>query len=195
MRYSGAPHTVTLVSGDRVSVAGDGAVRIERGKGRERVRFLTRRVGGHLHVIPADALPLIRADRLDDRLFDVTVLMDNGYDERRTDTPLLFVYSGESLRSMPAAKGARVTHELPALNAQAVRASKDTTLWTELTGDSGRLQLSATSPVAKVWLDGLRRTGRLGHVPAGDVGSPYGRSAGVHSGQWGVDVPIRTRGR
>jgi subtilisin family serine protease len=76
--------TVTLITGDRVTVADDGRMSISRAKGQDGIRFLTARVGGHLRVIPSDALPLLRADRLDGRLFDVKSLLDFGY-TRRTE--------------------------------------------------------------------------------------------------------------
>src|SRR5215211_6394203 len=68
------PRTVTLLTGDRVTVTADGKLSAERGKGRDRIVFLTRRIGGHTHVVPGDALGLVNAGRLDARLFDVTAL-------------------------------------------------------------------------------------------------------------------------
>jgi len=67
-------------------------VAIEPTPGRTDVSFLTSRHGGHLRVVPTDALPLLRAGRLDSRLFDVTTLLESGYDDRRADLPLLVTY-------------------------------------------------------------------------------------------------------
>src|SRR5687767_5349592 len=57
------PFTVTLVTGDKVTVtpAGTGryAVRVARAKGRERVPFTTRHTRAGLSVTPADAVPLL----------------------------------------------------------------------------------------------------------------------------------------
>src|SRR5688500_10796491 len=74
------PHVVTLITGDRLTLAGDGQVGIEPGPGRERIPFVMSRHRGHISVIPADALPYLRAGRLDPRLFDVTTLVASGYD-------------------------------------------------------------------------------------------------------------------
>ena len=90
-----AGRPVTLLTGDRVTVLADGAFSVEHGPGRDGMTFQTRRVGGHLSVIPADATELLAAGRLDPRLFDVTTLLAFGYDDRRADLPLFF-HCGQS---------------------------------------------------------------------------------------------------
>ncbi|MER7473727.1 peptidase S8, partial [Micromonospora sp. NPDC000018] len=83
------PSTVTLLTGDRVTVTGAGAS-VRPGPGREKIRFLTRREQGRLSVVPQDAVALIQAGRVDRRLFDVTGLIEAGYDDaRRDDLPVL----------------------------------------------------------------------------------------------------------
>lgn len=48
----GEPDVVTLISGDRVTVSADGKhYSIQRGKGRERIRFASWRVGRELMVV------------------------------------------------------------------------------------------------------------------------------------------------
>lgn len=168
----GPERTVTLITGDRVVVAGP-AARVEPGPGRSGIRFLTRTVDGHTQVVPSDALPLLHAGRLDERLFDVTALVEFGYDDRRADLPLLIVHSG-------ATTGARVTRELPALNARAVRATRDATLWKSLAGAAG----------TKVWLDGLRRPRLDVSVP--QVGAPAAWQAGYDG--TGVTVAVLDSG-
>src|SRR5690349_16160913 len=79
---AGGARSVTLITGDRVRVTGADRFGIARAKGREKMAFSVRRVEGHLHVVPADAVPLIRAGKLDARLFDVTSLVEWGYDDR-----------------------------------------------------------------------------------------------------------------
>src|SRR5262245_35431251 len=82
--------TITLITGDRLTVDRFDNVAITKARGRERVPFSMTTVDGHVHVVPADALPLLRAGRLDARLFDVTALLSFGYDdERRADLPLI----------------------------------------------------------------------------------------------------------
>src|SRR5688500_4689179 len=80
-----APH-VTLVTGDEVQVASTGAVSVRAAAGRSGVPFTSYRpADGHLYVVPADAAPMLGAGSLDLRLFDVTGLVESGYDTARGD--------------------------------------------------------------------------------------------------------------
>lgn len=135
---AGAARKVTLITGDRVTLTG-GAVTVTPGPGRAGIPFATSTVGGHTRVVPADAMPLLRADKLDARLFDVTGLIAAGYDDRRTDLPL--ITSGGA-----AAGGTRV-RKLPSLGATAVRAPKK---------DLARAWRARTNR-GKVWLDAKGR--------------------------------------
>lgn len=77
---------VTLVTGDRVSVRtldGERVPQVEPAEGREDIPFSVYRAGDHLYVLPADAVPLLNAGRLDRRLFDVAALLSFGYDDAR----------------------------------------------------------------------------------------------------------------
>jgi len=130
----GATRTVTLITGDRVTVAG-GAVTVAPGRGRLGIPFATSTVDGRTRVVPADALPLLRADKLDERLFDVTGLIAAGYDDRRTDLPL--IASGGA-----ATSGTRV-RKLPDIGATAVRTPKK---------DLARAWKARTNR-GKLWLD------------------------------------------
>jgi hypothetical protein len=98
-----------LVTGDRVTTSGDGTrhASIQKGPGRDRVSFLTQRVGGDLQVIPADAAALIRAGRLDPRLFDIAQLLKFNYDDRRADLPLII--QADAGQSRSAARAAMST--------------------------------------------------------------------------------------
>src|SRR4051794_2113405 len=61
-----APRTVTLITGDRLLIAPDGTT-VSRlpTPGRDRVPLLSRFAAGRLEAVPADALPLVNAGRLD----------------------------------------------------------------------------------------------------------------------------------
>ncbi|MBB5785795.1 hypothetical protein [Jiangella mangrovi] len=81
-----AERTVTLLTGDRVVVRSglDGVERVtvEPADGRDGVAYTQRRTDdGGLRVIPADALDDVAEGRLDARLFDVTALLEQGYDD------------------------------------------------------------------------------------------------------------------
>lgn len=164
--------TVTLITGDRVTVANNGRMSISRAKGRDGVRFVTASADGRLRVIPTDALPLLREGRLDARLFDVTSLLEFGYD-RRPELPLIVIdaAAGSAHASVTGA-GARVVRELPAVNGLAVRAARGTTFWTGLTNGVGTLDAG----VGKVWLDAMRRPTLDVSVP--QIGAPAAWQAG-----------------
>ncbi|WP_117208881.1 S8 family serine peptidase [Allorhizocola rhizosphaerae] len=84
-------HTVTLITGDRVTVAdGEGGLKIVRIDGRKGITFSAYRSRNRLLVLPRDAIAPLAANRLDKRLFDVAALLEYGYDDaRRKELPLI----------------------------------------------------------------------------------------------------------
>ncbi|MFC3505507.1 S8 family serine peptidase [Micromonospora krabiensis] len=189
-----APGTYTLITGDRVSLDADGHLRIERGPGRAGQRFVSSREDGHRYVVPVDALPLLRAGRLDRRLFDLTVLGEFGYDDRTAELPLLVAYPENSPASARAAVtdgAARVRADLPAADALAVRAgvADRVALWSSLTrGASSSRTLAAG--ITRVWLDGKRRVTLDRSVP--QIGAPAAWQAGFDG--TGVTVGVLDTG-
>ncbi|MDT7781810.1 MAG: hypothetical protein QOF58_229, partial [Pseudonocardiales bacterium] len=112
--------TVTLVTGDKV-VLGD-APRVIRGPGRERITFHTAKRDGELTVVPSDAAKLVQSGRVDERLFNVTALARDGFDDaHRADLPLI----------VSGGFHASVVRDLPALGGSSVVARKSdlTSLW------------------------------------------------------------------
>ncbi|PUB25505.1 subtilisin family serine protease [Promicromonospora sp. AC04] len=85
----GRPATVTLLTGDVVTVqpAADGpaTATVQPGPGREHMAFFQQREGDHLYVIPRDVAQLVPS-RLDRALFDVTGLVEAGYDDASRDS-------------------------------------------------------------------------------------------------------------
>ncbi|WP_157570409.1 S8 family serine peptidase [Microtetraspora malaysiensis] len=182
-----APVTVTLITGDRVTVTGPAArrsVAIERGEGRTGVSFVTDDTGGRLRVIPTDAFGPLQAGELDPRLFEVATLIESGYDDRRGDLPLIVTGTGADRKGMRAefvAAGAKVTRDLPAAQALAVRAGKKgmAGFWKGLT--AGR---TLSGGGRKVWLDALLK-------PSLDVSVPQiGAPAAWEAGHTGADVKV-----
>ncbi|MEV4758208.1 S8 family serine peptidase [Micromonospora sp. NPDC049559] len=195
--------TVTLISGDRVTVLDPDAeqIRVEPGRGRDRVTFVTRRIAGHLHVIPADAAPLLRDDRLDDRLFDVTELLRSTRDKPDGRLSLLVTPAGDApaaartvsaARAALTASGAQVGVDLPGLGAFSLRASgaQLSGMWAELTGDATMRRALASGGGTKLWLDGVRRPTLDVSVPL--VGAPTAWQAG-YTGT-GVTVAVLDSG-
>ncbi|WP_447006551.1 S8 family serine peptidase [Saccharothrix isguenensis] len=169
--------TVTLITGDRVVLRGAGFASVEPGPGRERVGFHTFHRDGRLHVVPRDAARALADDRLDPRLFDVTGLVDAGYDDDARDTTPLIITGGRPRT------GVHVTRALPAVDAVAVESTKSdaTTTFRSLVDDPA---------VEKVWLDGLRHPS-LDHSAA-RIGAPTAWQAG-HTGA-GVKVAVLDTG-
>jgi len=181
---AGPGHTITLITGDQVTIgAGDSAdtrVTVRPAEGREHMTFQTVRRGGHLSVVPADALGLVRTGRLDARLFDVTAQVGYGYD-RRADLPLLVTPAGPALAAAerPAAPaGLRVERNLPAVRGLAGKAKQADlgTVWRDV---------KANAAGRKVWLDGVRRLAVSG---VGQIGAPAAWQAGFDG--TGVTVAV-----
>jgi subtilisin family serine protease len=158
---TGRPVTVTLLTGDRVTVSGGDSISIRPGPGRAGMTFVTQRVDDHLTVLPRDAVPLVRAGRVDRRLFDVTELAAVGYDDARRDTlPLLVRYrAGAKRQGGLAVAGARVTRDLPAIGGAAVSApkAKAGAVWTTLTTGTPTNRVDTAGDVDRIWLDGKRQ--------------------------------------
>ncbi|SDM16514.1 S8 family serine peptidase [Allokutzneria albata] len=177
----GAPEeqTVTLLTGDRVVVRGADVVGVRPGPGRDDMAFHTVILGGKRHVYPDDALPLVRENRLDDTLFNVTELISQGFDDASSPVlPVLVTRQPQRARAVPPA--GTVKRDLPGLGITAVdqpraRAGE---FWAALNGPSLR------APQAKVWLN--RRLKPTLDQSAGLIGAPEVWRAGGT----GAGVPV-----
>jgi hypothetical protein len=95
--------TVTLITGDKVVVHGTN-VSIA---GRDHIGFEVRRTPREWTVIPSDVRGAVETGQLDRRLFDLDVLLRDGYDDAsRTDIPLLVTGTQRSkaFKTMTVAK-------------------------------------------------------------------------------------------
>ncbi|MEV8378862.1 S8 family peptidase [Kribbella sp. NPDC056861] len=182
---------VTLVTGDRVTVAGNGqVVSVVPAPSRPGAGFLTDRAKGHLTVIPTDLAGEVAAGRIDRRLFDVTALIEAGYDDARSTTiPLIVTYagSGASGRSAVAQGKVEPIRELPAIGASALRVPKSGAS-TFLAGVSANQRLKAG--VEKIWLDARLHPTLDQSVP--QIGAPAAWQAGF-TGK-GVTVAVLDTG-
>ncbi|ATO16554.1 peptidase S8 [Micromonospora sp. WMMA2032] len=179
-RAPGHPVTVTLITGDQVTVAAGGRAAVRPGAGRTGLQFVVGRDRDRLTVLPQDALPLVRSGRLDKRLFDVTGLIEAGYDDARRDTvPLLVSYRpGVARRATTPLAGTRVTRDLPAIGGAAVVATKRDAraLWDAVGAGRSGARLDAAGGVDRIWLDGRRRVTLDHSVP--QIGAPAAWAAG-----------------
>ncbi|MDX2932742.1 hypothetical protein SipoB123_22240 [Streptomyces ipomoeae] len=151
---------VTLITGDIVGVTGTRVTGVERGEGRAKVPYSVQSFGGHTYVIPDDAAPLLASGRLDRRLFDVTQLVADGYDDgHRRTLPLIVSYQG-SAKTKDGAKQSllstdvEVERRLPAVNGESVTAEKSDTpsVWDALTRPT-KDAVTTERGVDRVWLD------------------------------------------
>ncbi|MBY8871398.1 S8 family serine peptidase [Micromonospora sp. PLK6-60] len=150
--------TVTLITGDRVTVLGGDRVSIPPRKG---VTFHRYRADGHHYVIPSDAVPLLRADRLDRRLFDLTELLAA---QAARPSSLSLVVSDAT-----AAPGLSAQRRLPA-----VRGFSAETPTESLAARWPATRAKLTT--GKIWLDAVRRPTLDQSVPL--IGAPAAWSAG-----------------
>ncbi len=171
VRAGGLTTTVTLITGDQVSVAG-GEVRTRPGRGRERIGFHRyTEVGGDLHVVPADAEQQIASGALDERLFNVSLLARSGYDDTGRDTIPLIVQGSLGVAGGPS---------LASIGARAATAPKNGEFWT-------RVRATGTT---KVWLDG-KVTATLDRSAA-QIGAPSAWAKGLTGA--GVTVAVLDTG-
>ncbi|WTJ92993.1 S8 family serine peptidase [Streptomyces sp. NBC_01537] len=196
---TGTARTVTLVTGDRVTLDASGKVtRVVAAEGREGTAFRIQQADGHAYVVPRDAEALVASGKADRRLFDVTQLVSLHYDDaRRSDLPLIVTYAkGKSLAASTfSASGTQVRRNLPSINGEALRARKSqgSALWQTLTGSGATARsLAATSSakVARIWLDGKVKAGLDKSVP--QIGAPTAWAAG-YDGK-GVKVAVLDTG-
>ncbi|MFJ3404113.1 S8 family serine peptidase [Promicromonospora sp. NPDC090134] len=107
----GRTTTVTLLTGDVVTVetTADGSpdaetVTVRPGPGREHMAFFQQREGDHLYVIPRDVARLVPG-RLDRALFDVTGLVEAGYDDASRDSLPVIVQTAAAADAAADAAG------------------------------------------------------------------------------------------
>ncbi|MEU7572186.1 S8 family serine peptidase [Micromonospora sp. NPDC049240] len=177
-----ATDTLTLVTGDVVRVThqsgGPDVVTVDQSHGSVG-GVHTQTIGDDLYVIPDEALPYLAANRLDRDLFNVTELIEDGFDDAHAaELPLIATYTGtataRSARTTPAK--ARKVRDLTSIDGLAISTAKKDAqpFWRSLapTGTSGRF----AGGVGKLWLDG-----RV-HVDLADsvaqVGAPRAWSTG-----------------
>ncbi|MGD6756373.1 S8 family serine peptidase [Streptomyces sp. BH105] len=185
-----AAHTVTLVTGDKVTVTdiggGQRTVDVKRPKGATGL-VRTQVTDGAIRVLPDEAAPYLASGKLDARLFDVSGLIEQGLADTKADaTPLIVTYGGASARSAAATpKGADRTRTLGSIGGAALDAGKGRTFWNDLTSKGGY-----TDGIGKVWLDG-RVKGDMAESNA-QIGTPKAWEAGL-TGK-GVKVAVLDTG-
>ncbi|MFK4064468.1 S8 family serine peptidase [Streptomyces sp. NPDC029674] len=150
-----ATHTVTLITGDKVTVTrlpgGRQAVTVDRPAGASGA-VRSRIADGRVTVVPDEARPYLRSGVLDERLFDVTGLIRQGLASAEPGKagagrlPLIVTYEkkGRGARELP--RGVEKVRSLESVGGVAVVAEEPGALWRSVRGKA--------SGIGKVWLDG-----------------------------------------
>ncbi|GAB3329810.1 S8 family serine peptidase [Micromonospora halotolerans] len=163
-------HSVTLITGDVVTTRqtpNGGTVEVRRPDGApSAVRMVED--GEELYVYPQSVLPYVAADALDKRLFNVTRLVADEYDDAHSDhLPLIVSYAGSpaGLRAT-APTGATRTRTLSSISGAALNEDRDQAdeFWSAITAAPAAKSAAAASGtgrfgggIAKIWLDGRVR--------------------------------------
>ncbi|WP_327715344.1 S8 family serine peptidase [Streptomyces sp. NBC_00490] len=191
-----ATHRVTLVTGDVVTVttAADGTQSADVDRPDSAVGGVKfRQIQGDLFVIPDEAEPLLGADKLDRRLFNVTDLIEMGYDDATTAAvPLIATYARPKSRATPeptAPRGSKLTRKLKGIGGAALSTDKRKarTFWNGVAPKDGT---ALGAGVAKLWLDGRVKADLKESVPL--IGAPEAWAAG-YTGK-GVKVAVLDTG-
>ncbi|MET0134550.1 MAG: S8 family serine peptidase, partial [Kibdelosporangium sp.] len=168
---AGGTGTVTLITGDRVTVRGERATGVRMAVGRERVRYWQYQLNGHDYVVPHDAMKLVAQNQLDKRLFDITGLVQQQYDDaHEPNVPTI----------VTGAAGARAAQALTVVDTPKSEAAK---AWRE----------RANAKVAadrKTWLNG--RVSASLDQSVSQVGAPKAWAAGFRAD--GVKVAVLDTG-
>ncbi|MGW6023002.1 S8 family serine peptidase [Streptomyces sp. NPDC055099] len=150
-----AAHTVTLVTGDKVTVTelggGKRTVTVDRPAGATGA-VRSEIAGDRITVVPDEARPYLSAGTLDERLFDVTELIRQGLgDEKGGALPLIVTYDKNARRGAGPAtpRGADKVRALPSVGGLAVKAAEPGTFWRDV-AQGGDL----ADGIDKIWLDG-----------------------------------------
>ena len=176
-------YRITLLTGDvavlHVGVGGKQAAWVEKPADPDARPAQVFQADGEVHVLPAQAAPLVESGLLDDDLFNLSALAEQGLDDARSTTLPLLVQgaTGTLLRSATAGRVLR------SIDAQSVAASKDQAkaFWSTLTG---------ARAATKVWLNAAVRA-TLDESVA-QIGAPAAWKAG-YDGR-GVKVAVLDTG-
>ncbi|MFD5570008.1 S8 family serine peptidase [Streptomyces cadmiisoli] len=205
-----ASSVITLITGDKVTITpdaggGPGTLTVQGADGEPTgARVLT--AGGDTYVYPDSANPFLAS--LDSRLFNVTRLMADGYDDASLkQLPLIVTYDGAGASATALRKRgdglpgtATRVRPLTSVNGVALAADRADSdeLWSELTGTgpgsaaaaARKTEAGLRGGVAKVWLDG-KSEATLSESVA-QIGAP-GVWANGNTGE-GVEVAVLDTG-
>ncbi|GAA2205046.1 S8 family serine peptidase [Nonomuraea monospora] len=165
-----------------------------------RSNFTTYTREGDTYVVPDDVQPYLRSGVLDEGLFNVTYLAENGYgDAERADVPLIAQYAGGNRRAAAAVAGVKVSRQLPSVNGAALAIGKgdSSQFWKALQSTEVRPaeamrrdELRLAGEVGRLWLDRVKHVSLSESVPL--IGAPQVWEAGYDGA--GVKVAVLDTG-
>ncbi|RZU19781.1 PA domain-containing protein [Kribbella rubisoli] len=144
---------------------------------------------GELSLIPSEAYPMLTAGRLDKRLFNLTELAAQGYDDASSDRLPLLLTAPATLRSAPTTPtAATLRRTLTSVGSSAVTVQKSDAkaFWDGISGPT----TFKTSQVTKIWLDG--RTHATDDQSDQQIGAPTAWKQGYDG--HGVKVAVLDTG-
>ena len=196
-----ATHRVTLITGDVVTVTtlADGRQiadvdRPDSAVGGVRLH----EIDGDIVVVPDEAFGLLGANKLDRRLFNVTDLIEMGYDDAhlgRVPTIATFTAAATRRDATPdAPTGSKMVRRLSTIRGAALVVGKKQarTFWSSVAPSAGLADPTPTlgAGVAKLWLDGKVEATLKESVP--QIGAPEAWAAGYDG--TGVTVAVLDTG-
>ncbi|WP_106814255.1 S8 family serine peptidase [Microbacterium timonense] len=171
---AGSSRTVTLITGDRITVTdlSDGTHTVSVDTAVDGAGVQTYEAGGELHVVPASAMPYLATGALDGDLFNVSLLLEFGYDDASVDaTPVIVEQDDAAARAFAAPlPGLEVQASLDSIGGAAATLRHDdaAAAWQALTAASAR-SFSSTPAlaggIAAIHLDGKVRATLDSSVP------------------------------
>ncbi|MDG4756661.1 S8 family serine peptidase [Micromonospora sp. WMMD710] len=177
---TGSPsRTVTLITGERVTVTGTAVTRVEATAG---VRVST--FHGETYAYPDAALPYVASGLLDADLFNVTRLIADGYDDAHADRLPLIVEYAPGARTLP--KSAADVRPLDSIGGAAITVARSREFWSTIAAPG----TSMRGGVSRIWLDGKVRAALADSTA--QIGAPK-VWAGGDTGA-GVDVAVLDTG-
>nr|BFF11847.1 hypothetical protein GCM10025699_31500 [Microbacterium flavescens] len=199
---AGSSSTVTLITGDRVTVTdlSDGTHAVEIDTALEGAGVRTYEAAGELHVLPDAAMPYLASGALDQDLFNVSKLIEFGYDDASVDaTPIIVETDGAAARTFAApVPGLDVQTELESIGGAAATLghADAASAWSALTGTDAASARSFTSGAAlaggleAIHLDGKVEATLESSVPFIDAPAAWAQG---HTGG-GVTVAVLDTG-
>ncbi|MGY5036019.1 S8 family serine peptidase [Streptomyces sp. 900116325] len=203
-------HTVTLITGDVVTTRQSGS----KAGGTVDVRSATgapadahvMESNDDLYVYPNSVLPYVAAGTLDKRLFNISRLVADGYDDgHRDQLPLIVSYDSKAASGLRSAtpKGATRVRALGSVRGAALAEDRDRSadFWRAVTSTSASNSKTVAAAsksgkpvfgegIARIWLDGVVKAD-LAESTA-QIGAPQAWKAG-DTGK-GVDVAVLDTG-